>query len=110
MDLDVFPNILEYWGPNGMVFFRNLQLRWMPIRGDTRLTLALERPGASQDTGLLASRSFERIEFQNVQPRFPLPDFSGEYRQAWKRGYVEGAGIVRSIKLGRSSQRPVQFR
>ena len=31
MDLDVFPNSLEYWGPNGMVFFRNVQLRWMPI-------------------------------------------------------------------------------
>lgn len=25
MDIDIFPNILEYWGPNGMVFFRNVQ-------------------------------------------------------------------------------------
>ncbi len=23
MDIDVFPNSLEYWGPNAMVFFRN---------------------------------------------------------------------------------------
>src|SRR5262245_53646236 len=23
MDIDVFPNSVEYWGPNGMVFFRN---------------------------------------------------------------------------------------
>ena len=49
MDVDVFPNSLEYWGPNGMVFFRNVQLRWMPIQGDTRMTIALERPGASAD-------------------------------------------------------------
>jgi hypothetical protein len=25
MDIDVFPNSLEYWGPSGMVFFRNIQ-------------------------------------------------------------------------------------
>src|SRR5688572_24157312 len=76
MDIDVFPNSLEYWGPTGMVFFRNVQVRWMPIQGDTRLTLAVERPGASGDAGVLA----ERIELQNVQGRFPLPDLTGEYR------------------------------
>jgi hypothetical protein len=95
MDIDIFPNILEYWGPNGMVFFRNVQVRWMPVRGDTRVTLALERPGSSQDPGILA----DRIEIQNVRARFPLPDFSGEYRQAFKYGYVKGSGIVRKIAL-----------
>ena len=30
MDGDVFPNTIEYWGPTGMIFFRNLQLRWTP--------------------------------------------------------------------------------
>jgi len=95
MDIDVFPNILDYWGPNGMVFFRNPQLRWMPIRGDTHLWIALERPGASADAGVLA----DRIEIQNVQGRFQFPDLSAQYRQSWKRGYVQGAAIVRSIKL-----------
>ena len=32
MDIGVFPNTMEYWGPNGMVFFRNVQVRWMPVR------------------------------------------------------------------------------
>ena len=27
MDGDVFPNTIEYWGPNGMVLFRNVQFR-----------------------------------------------------------------------------------
>jgi hypothetical protein len=94
MDIDVFPNSLEYWGPTGMVFFRNVQVRWMPIKGDTRLTLALERPGASGDAGLLA----DRIELQNVKGRFPAPDFSGEYRRGFSKGYVEAAGIIRYIK------------
>ena len=99
MDLDIFPNILDYWGPNGMVFFRNVQLRWMPVRGETRVTFAAERPGSSQDIGLLADRPLERIEFQDVRPRYPLPDFSGEYRQSFGFGYVKASGIVRSIKL-----------
>lgn len=94
MDIDVFPNTVEYWGPNGMAFFRNVQVRWMPIQGDTRLTLALERPGASADEGIYK----DRIELAGVNPRFPLPDFSAEYRRATSFGYVELAGILRSIK------------
>ena len=47
MDPDVFPNSLEYWGPSGMVFFRNVQLRYMPMQGDNELFIALERPGSS---------------------------------------------------------------
>jgi outer membrane DcaP-like protein len=94
-DINVFPNTLDYWGPNGTVDFRNVQVRWMPIRGETRLTLALERPGSTQDPGLLANR----IEVQNIRGRFPLPDFTGDYRQAWNRGYVKGSWVLRKIKL-----------
>src|SRR4029077_16884074 len=43
MDPDVFPDSIEYWGPNGMVFFRNVQLRVMPLRGPASITLAAER-------------------------------------------------------------------
>jgi hypothetical protein len=93
MDIDVFPNTVEYWGPTGMVFFRNIQIRYMPIQGDTRLTFALERPGASSDQGIYS----DRIELNNVKPRFDLPDFSSEFRYGQKWGYVEIAGIVRKI-------------
>src|SRR5204863_547796 len=51
MDIDVFPNSLEYWGPTGMVFFRNVHVRWMPMKGKNAITIALERPGASGDQG-----------------------------------------------------------
>jgi hypothetical protein len=94
MDIDVFPNTLEYWGPAGMAFFRNIQFRYMPIQGDTRLTFALERPGASADQGIYS----ERIELDNVKPRFRMPDFSAEYRYGQKWGYVEIAGILRKIE------------
>lgn len=94
MDIDVFPNSIEYWGPNGMAFFRNVQIRWMPIQGDTRLTIALERPGASGDLGDFADRS----ELQNIQGRFPYPDLSAEFRLGGDWGYVEIAGIARYIE------------
>src|SRR5579883_925982 len=96
MDIDVFPNVLDYWGPNGMVFFRNVQVRWMPLRGDTELTIAAERPGTSQDAGILANRD----EIQNLRARFPAPDISGHIRygkQKW--GHIQAAGIVRETKL-----------
>ena len=94
MDIDVFPNSVEYWGPNGMVFFRNIQFRYMPIKGDTRLTFALERPGASADGGVYS----EILQEQNIRSQFPLPDLSAEYRYGQSWGYVELAGIVRYIK------------
>ncbi len=94
MDIDVFPNSLEYWGPPGMVFFRNIQFRWMPIKGDTRLTLALERPGASGDRGLYD----QELRLEDLEPRFAMPDISGEFRYGGDWGYVEIAGILRRIE------------
>jgi hypothetical protein len=94
MDIDVFPNSVEYWGPTGMAFFRNVQARWMPIQGDTRLTFALERPGASGDGGVYS----DVAALGDIQARFPYPDVSAEYRWGRPWGYVEAAGIVRYMK------------
>lgn len=94
MDIDVFPDSLEYWGPSGMIFFRNIQVRWMPIKGDTRLTVALERPGASGDRG----NYDEHVAIDDVAVHFPLPDLSAEYRFGRPWGYVEVAGILRYIE------------
>jgi hypothetical protein len=95
MDPDVFPNSVEYWGPNGMVFFRNVQVRWTPwSQGDSRFAIALERPGASADQGDYAGR----IELQDVKARFPLPDVSAQFRYAQDWGHVQVAGIVRKMK------------
>lgn len=95
MDINVFPNTVEYWGPPGMAFFRNVQVRYMPMMGSkNNLTFALERPGASGDGGIYS----DRIELANVKPQFYLPDFSAEYKHSGNFGYVKFAGILRSIK------------
>jgi hypothetical protein len=94
MDLDVFPNTFEYWGPCGMLFFRNVQVRWIPIIGETHLVFALEAPGASADAGVYSNR----VELSGVNPHFPLPDLSGHYRHAMEWGYIQLGGMVRSIQ------------
>lgn len=96
MDLDVFPNILEYWGPNGMLFFRNVQFFYEPMNNGngTRLIFAIERPGASGDAGVVADRE----ELQNILARFPVPDLSGTYRYAGNWGYVKFGGMLRWIR------------
>jgi hypothetical protein len=94
MDIDVFPNSIEYWGPNGMVFFRNVQFRWMPLKGRNSVTLAIERPGASADQGQFV----DRIELQGIRPKFDLPDFSGNVRFTREWGYFQAAGMIRRIK------------
>jgi hypothetical protein len=94
MDPDVFPNSLEYWGPNGMVFFRNVQARWMPINnGNHQLWFALERPGASGDLGVLTGR----VELAGVQGRFPAPDLSARFRWGGEKDYLQISGIGRYI-------------
>jgi hypothetical protein len=94
MDPDVFPNSLEYWGPSGMVFFRNVQLRYMPINdGNHQVWIAVERPGASGDQGTLAGRE----ELSGIQARFPAPDLSARVRWGGERDYLQIAGIGRYI-------------
>jgi len=106
MDIDVFPNTVEYWGPNGMVFFRNIQIRWMPIRGERgSVTLALEKPGGSADEGIYA----DRIELANTKPRFNFPDLSGNARIVRNWGYLQGAAIVRKIGWVDTSSNPINL-
>jgi hypothetical protein len=94
MDPDAFPNTVEYWGPSGMPLFRNVQLRWMPMRGDDELFVAFERPGASADGGVYA----HRVELEDVRIRTPLPDLPSHYRKTGPWGHVQIAGILRQIK------------
>ena len=94
MDIDVFPNSLEYWGPTGMVFFRNVQLRWTPLQGANTFMIGIERPGASGDQGVYAGR----VELSGIKPRFPLPDLSAAFKASRKWGYVRVGAMLREIR------------
>jgi hypothetical protein len=93
MDGDVFPNTMEYWGPTGMVFFRNIQIRYAAMQGANELFIALERPGASADAGPYQGR----IELDSVSSHFPLPDLSAHFKKTGDWGHVQLAGMLRYI-------------
>jgi len=96
MDIDVFPNSIEYWGPNAMVFYRNAQARWTPWRdgAGSRLALSLERPGGSGGESELDSI----IDRESIEADFELPDLAAHYRHAGDWGHVQLAALLRQIK------------
>jgi hypothetical protein len=99
MDIDVFPNSLEYWGPAGMPFFRNIQIRYTPVSSSKhQFALALERPGATSDQGVYGKEFEYGGLLEGVKWRFPLPDISMEYRRYTGWGYLELAGMLRYIR------------
>src|SRR6185503_5566583 len=89
-----------------MAFFRNVQLRWMPIRRTGgSITIALERPGASGDQGVYS----DRIELSGIRPRFNFPDLSGNGRIERNWGYLQLAAIVRKIGWIDTTANPVNL-
>lgn len=102
MDGDVFPNSIEYWGPTGMVFYRNIQIRYTPLMSkQDNLAFALEQPGASGDGGVVNefTKPNTTIPYlSSVKPLFNVPDFTAHYRYTGNWGYVQLGGIVGSIK------------
>lgn len=93
MDPDVFPNSIEYWGPSGMVLFRNVQMRWQPLQGDHEVQFTVENPGGSADLDSYAGR----LELEGVSSRFPAPDVTAHYRGSGRWGHVQVAGILRYL-------------
>jgi len=96
MDIDVFPNTIDYWGPSGMVFVRNPQVRYTPWSQDGMgIALSLEAPNSALDTGKISE----------VSPDFGagftgwnrLPDLTAAWRMDRDWGHLKAAGILRQV-------------
>jgi len=96
MDIDVFPNTIDYWGPSGMLFLRNPQVRYTALdRDGMKIALSLEAPNSVLDTGKL-SEVDPAFGF-GVQSWNRLPDAIGSFRLEGDWGHVRVAGIVRQV-------------
>lgn len=96
MDIDVFPNTIDYWGPSGMVFYRNVQIRWTPFRSDnSHFAIAIERPGNDIDSGSI--RTIEGLEGVDVRNDEEVPDLTAQYRFGGDWGHVQFGGILRKV-------------
>ncbi len=96
MDGDVFPNVIDYWGPTGMVFFRLPTIRWTPYRTDTnQFSIAIEKPGNDVDPGNI--RLIDEYQNSTVRGDQTVPDFTAQYRMNGGWGHFQVAGILRKV-------------
>jgi hypothetical protein len=92
MNLDLFPNTLDYWGPSGMIFVRNPQVRYTPLRTEAmKLAFSLESPYAAVDTGKLP------LEGLGLTSWTKYPDVVGKFSMMGGWGFFDVGGIVRSV-------------
>src|SRR4029077_9175758 len=91
-----FPNVIDYWGPTGMVFVRNPQIRFTFVDNEEWFAgVALEHPSDDIDPG--AIRLIDPELATNLKPNEELPDLTAQiqYRGSW--GHVTLAGLARKL-------------
>jgi len=110
MDIDIFPNTIDYWGPTGMVFYRNQQARYSFPMGDDEFAVSLENPDTALSVGQFRDTdncdlpsappdcaSTDSTAEQVFQAYNDIPDLTGRYRQNGDFGHYQVAGIVRKL-------------
>jgi hypothetical protein len=96
MDADIFPNVVDYWGPPGMVFVRNPQIRFTFLdRNGWKAAVALENPSDDIDPG--AIRLIDPDLAANIKADEELPDLTAMVRYGGNWGHVQLGGILRKI-------------
>jgi hypothetical protein len=94
MDADIFPNVIDYWGPTGMVFIRTPQIRYTYKTGPHEFVGAIEHVTNDVDAGTL--REIDP-NLGPVQGDEKMPDFTAHYRYTGDWGHVQVAGILRRV-------------
>jgi hypothetical protein len=96
MDGDIFPNVVDYWGPTGMVFVRNPQIRFTFLdKNGWNAAVALEHPSDDIDPGNI--RLIDPDIAANIQSNEELPDLTAAIRYGGDWGHVRLAGILRKV-------------
>ena len=96
MDADIFPNVLDYWGPPGMVFVRNPQIRFTFLdRNGWKAAVALENPSDDIDPG--AIRLIDPELATDIRANEELPDLTAMVRYQGNWGHVQLGGILRKV-------------
>ena len=110
MDIGIFPNTIDYWGPTGMVFYRNKQARYSFPMGDDMFAVSLENPSTALSVGQF--RDTDNCNLPNPAPDCEsvdstaetvfqsyndLPDLTASYLGSGDFGHYKVAGIVRKL-------------
>lgn len=95
MDASVFPNTIDYWGPAGMVFLRNPQLRLTTKTDSRTLAIAIEHPTNDIDAGQI--RTIDPALGAALTSDTKVPDLTAQARFDMGWGHFQIAGILRKI-------------
>ena len=95
MDIDTFPNVIDYWGPNGMVFLRTPQVRLTWKGGPHEVAGAIEFATHDIDSGGI--REFDPALGSAIRNDEKLPDFTAHYRYDGGWGHAQIGAIVRQV-------------
>lgn len=95
MDGDIFPNTIDYWGPNGMVFLRTPQLRYTFGGPKNEIAIALESATNDVDGGNVHLLDPELGA--NLQGSEKMPDITAHWRYTGGWGHMQLAGILRKV-------------
>jgi hypothetical protein len=95
MDIDVFPNQIDYWGTAGAAFLRLPQIRYSFMKGDNEMAVAIEHPTDDIDPGQLRSVGEELKVQGQADEKFPDITFMSRINRDW--GHIQGSAILRSI-------------
>ncbi|REC50250.1 DcaP family trimeric outer membrane transporter [Chryseobacterium pennipullorum] len=89
-DFDIFPNIFDFVGPNGVMFARTIQVRYStPLSQKEKLSISLEDPNGIS--------IFLPNHAPNWKKKSLLPVFTAVYRYGNERDYYKLGAIVSPI-------------
>jgi hypothetical protein len=103
MDYDVFPNVLDYEGPPGMVLMRQpIAAVRIPLGDKARIAIGVEQPYSDiqwlEAGGFVVNPGTGIITTPNVPKNIQdVPDLTGNFRYMYDYGHIQVAGILRKI-------------
>ncbi|WP_371378886.1 DcaP family trimeric outer membrane transporter [Thalassotalea aquiviva] len=93
MDIDSFPNMLDYWGPNAMVFARQPQVRYTySINDSEKLAISIER--SDSDFALPNTLDPNSYQYDEVNE---WPDIAGFYYKSGDFGHFKSSVLLRKL-------------
>jgi hypothetical protein len=93
MDIDSFPDTVDYEGPGGGVFTTQPQVRYTwPVTKANSIAFSAEKPTAEID---ITNPNFPGVELATSTT--PIPDFVVRYRYEVERGHVQFGSLFRSV-------------
>ncbi len=96
MDIDGLPDIIDYWGPSGMVFVRTPQFRLVPfVQPGMQVAISLESPSSAIDAGRLAR--VDPALGEGITGHNRVPDLVASFRLERDWGHFRSAAILREL-------------